>query len=430
MDGFRLYSKHVNPVFAQLLEMTGMNPEFVRAEGCRIIDKKGNEYLDFLSGYGTFNLGHNHPEIVECVSGKARENLLQVYGSEASPYMGELAEKLVSAAGAPFEICFFSNSGTEAVEGALKIARAATGRSKMAYCRNAYHGTTLGSLSMMGDGPVREPFGPLLPGFTALPFGDAVALEEAMSSGDYAAFVTEPVQAEGGVNIPVDGYLKTAAAICRQYGALFILDEVQTGMGRTGTLFAFQGEDVTPDVLTVAKSLGGGIMPIGAYVTTREVYERAYGTYELCSAHHSTFGGCSLACCAAMRALNIANNEKFLRNVDENGTYLMSSLKETVGRSALVKEIRGRGLLIGVEFGPLDNPQLQWENLGMPDFEGRTMSALLVARYLLGRKILAQVYGHNWNVLRVEPPLVMGRGDMDIFVKEAAGAVEWLKSIA
>ncbi len=222
MNGFEAYRKHVNPVLAQLEDMTGMNRRFVRAEGFRLWDDQGVEYLDFISGHGSFNLGHNHPVLVKNVVKQVQGQALQLYGLGSSPHMGELAALLTQLAGEPFEIVFFSNSGTEAVEGALKIARAATKRSKIVYCHQAYHGMTLGSLSMIAAGPWRKPFEPLLPGFIPIPFDDLAALETVLKTHDCAGCVGEPVQAEGGVCVPSRNYLTMAGELCRKYGALLM----------------------------------------------------------------------------------------------------------------------------------------------------------------------------------------------------------------
>lgn len=430
MNGFDAYQRHVNPVLAQLEKIAGMDGRFVRAEGCRMWDDRGNEYLDFIAGHGAFNLGHNHPEIIKCIKENLSENLPQIYGTGASPHMGELAAKLTDLAGDPFEIAFFANSGTEAVEGALKIARAATGRPVAVYCHNAYHGATMGSLSMIGKGPLRDPFEPLLPGFVSVPFNDLEALEEALKTHECAAFVTEPIQAEGGVNTPMPGYLKRAGELCRKHGALFILDEVQTGLGRTGALFAFQDEDVVPDILVLAKSLGGGILPIGAYATSRDIFDRAYGTYETCISHHSTFGGNSICCQAAGRALELLASDDFLKAARKNGSRFIQALRDRFGENPLIAGIRGRGLLIGIEFAESDHPWLSWENLGLPEFAGHNALPSLAMKRLFKNRIVTQICGLNWNVLKAEPPLTIRPGELDRFVKELSETVDWIASIA
>ncbi len=430
MNGFEAYRKHVNPVLAQIEDMAGLSRRFVRAEGCCLWDDQGNKYLDFISGHGSFNLGHNHPAVAKSVAEEVMGELPQIYGLGPSPHMGELAAKLARLAREPFEIAFFSNSGTEAVEGALKIARAATRRSKIVYCHQAYHGMTLGSLSMIAAGPWRDPFEPLLPDFIAIPFNDLPALETVLKEHDCAGFVVEPVQAEGGVCVPAQDYLDQAGELCRKYGALLILDEVQTGLGRTGSLFAFQGTHAVPDVFTLAKSLGGGIMPVGAYLTTREIFDAAYGSYEMCAGHHSTFGGNTLSCRVALQAVDLLSSHELLAKVRGNGEYFIRTLGKKLERYPLVRDIRGKGLLIGIEFAQSDHPWLSWENLGLPEFTGQNAIPSLVMKHLLKNRITTQICGHNWNVLKIEPPLIVEQEEIDRFIEAMDEAVKWVESIS
>jgi putrescine aminotransferase len=343
--------------------------------------------------------------------------------------MGDLAERLTTLAGPGFDHAFIANSGTEAIEGALKLARASTRRTTFVYCENAYHGTTLGSLSLMERGPFRDPFEPLLPDCVKIPFNELGALETALNAHDCAAFVVEPIQAEGGIHPPGPGYLKQAAELCRQAGTLLILDEIQVGLGRTGSLFVFQDEDMTPDILTLAKALGGGVMPVGAYVTRRELYERAYGNFALCESHNSTFGGNTLSCRAASAALERLSAPDLLEHVRAEGAYFVDRLNETIGRSPLVRDVRGRGLLVGVEFSQVDHPQLQWANLDLLDFDGQGMVGQLVMKRLFDRRVLTHTCAHDWQVLKLEPPLVVSRDEVDRCVAALCDAVQWLESI-
>ncbi|MDA8115789.1 MAG: aspartate aminotransferase family protein [Actinomycetota bacterium] len=429
LRGFQSYKDLVNPVLVQLLELTGMDARFVRASGCSLWDDRGQEFLDFFSGSGTFNLGHNSPAVIEAVTEALGQELPWIYGIAASPHMGELAEALTVLAGPTFNHVFLSNSGTEAVEGSLKLARACTRRPTIVYCENAYHGTTLGSLSLMESGPFREPFEPLLRNCVKIPFNNLEALGEALNANECAAFVVEPIQAEGGIRLPEDGFLKHAAELCQSAGTLLVLDEIQTGMGRTGSLFSFQSGGVIPDIFTLAKALGGGMMPIGAYVTRRELYDRAYGTYSRCESHHSTFGGNTLSCRAALAAIDGLSAPELLAHVDEEGAYLLDCLRQSVGGSPLVKAIRGRGLLIGIEFAAVDHPQLQWDNLDVPDFAGRNMVAQLIMKRLFDQRILTQTCVHAWQVLKLEPPLVVTRAQVERCVTAIVDAVRWLESI-
>lgn len=428
--GFQSYRKYVNPVLAQMLELTGMDARFVRASGCTLWDERGEAYLDFSSGSGSFNLGHNDPFVVEAVIETLRREPPQVYTITASPHMGELAERLATLAGPGFDYAFIANSGTEAVEGALKLARASTGRATIVYCENAYHGTTLGSLSLMERGPFRDPFGPLLTDCVQIPFNDLGMLQDVLDARECAAFVVEPIQAEGGIQPPGPGYLRQAAELCRRAGTLLVLDEIQVGLGRTGSMFAFQDEGMAPDILTLAKALGGGVMPVGAYVSRRELYERAYGNFALCESHNSTFGGNTLSCRAALAALERLSAADLLEHVRTEGTYLFNCLEDTIGRSPLVRDIRGRGLLVGVEFAPVDHPQLQWANLEVPEFADQGMVGQLIMKRLFDHRVLTHTCAHNWQVLKLEPPLVISRAEVDQCVAAMCDAVKWLESIA
>ncbi len=429
MDGFAAYKKHVNPILAELETLSEIDPQFVSAEKCVIRDIKGKEYYDFLSGHGSFNLGHNHPAILESLIQESQKGILNIYGIGSSMYMGELAEKLCLAAGDPFEIAFFSNSGTEAVEGALKIARAATGRSKILYCQAAYHGTTLGSLSMMGKGPWRKPFGPLLENFIEIPFNDLDALQDNLKKQDVAAFVLEPIQTEAGIIMPSENYLQEVIRLCRSVGTLSVFDEIQTGLGRTGELFAFNHSKSAPDIITIAKSLGGGVLPIGAYVTTRKIYDQAYGTFEYCASHHSTFGGNSLCCRVALKALDLLTQKELHVETKKKSLYFINALKKDFLGNKLIKNIRGKGFLIGIEFNKNQHPWLSFENIGLDSFAEKNSIPTIVMKRLIQQGVITTICGHNWDVLKIEPPLTIEKEDLDIFIDLFAKSLHWIKGL-
>ncbi len=297
-ETYENYKLYLNPPLARVMKLSGSAVE-VRALGCTIWDHKGKAYLDFAGGYGVFTLGHSHPRVVAAV--KAQLDLMSLSGRTMfSPLMGRLAKAIAEIAPGDLSISFFANSGTEAVEGALKLARAATKRVKIVATANAYHGKTLGSLSASGREHFKLAYGPLVPAFEHVPFGDAEALD-AVVDDHTAAVIVEPIQGEGGVNVPPAGYLTRVREICDRSGALFIADEVQTGLGRCGLLFGCDADGVVPDVMTLAKGLSGGVMPIGAYVVRPSVWNAAYAKAPLM--HTSTFGGNPLACAAALEAL-------------------------------------------------------------------------------------------------------------------------------
>jgi len=274
-ENFRMY---MNPGLATLMGLLDFDKLFVRAEGVRVWDRDGHRYLDFVGGYGSLNLGHNQSRVLQALRQvSTMPNLLQVSMGAAA---GALAHNLAKITPGKLQNTFFCNSGAEAIEGAIKLARIATGRSAIVSCRSGFHGKTMGSLSVSGREKYQKGFEPLLPACSVVDFGDLNQLEAFLRSGETAAFVVEPIQGEGGIVVPPEGYLRGALQLCQRYGTLFVADEIQTGFGRTGKMFACEHEGVVPDILCLAKALGGGIMPVGAIVTTQELWNKAYGGIE------------------------------------------------------------------------------------------------------------------------------------------------------
>lgn len=401
-----------NPGLVQLLGLVGYDQLFVRASGVEVWDADGNRYLDFLGGYGALNVGHNHPKVVAALD-KVKEypNLLQ---AGISPIVSSLLRDLALLTPGELQHTFLCNSGAEAVEGALKLARAATGRTRIIYCQGGFHGKTFGALSVTGRPNYQKPFEPLLPGCEAVPFGDLQALEQAFSRGDKpAAFIVEPIQGEGGVIIPPDGYLQAVRELCTRHGVVMIADEVQTGFGRTGTLFACQAEDVVPDVMCLSKSLGGGVIPIGAFVTTPALWQKAFGGVEKSRLHTSTFGGNTRAAAAALAALEVIMDEDLPSQAREKGEYFLGRLRELQQEFPLIKEVRGRGLLIGVEFHS-GTGLLGKVTAGMADKLAQEYLASLVSAQLFRQyRIICAYTLNNPNVIRLEPPLVVKHEQID-----------------
>lgn len=391
-----LYQDHVNPYLARLMSFAGFGTE-VMGEGAYITDHEGRKFLDFLGGYGVFSLGHRHPKVVQAV--KDQLELMPLSGKTFfGPKQAVLAKKLADLAPEGLDYTFFCNSGAEAVEAALKFARAATGRTKFVSTTGGYHGKTMGALSVTGREKYQKPFEPLVPGAVFVPFGDLTSLESAIC-GETAAVILEPIQGEGGIHLPPPGYLAAARRLCDEHGALLILDEVQTGLGRTGSLFASTQEGVSPDLMPLAKALGGGVMPIGACMGTAEVWEKVFSSNPL--AHTSTFGGNPLACAAGIAALEVTIEEALPERAAVLGERIMTGLAGIEG--GLVKEVRGRGLMIGVEFSR--------------DEVGELVIAQMVKRGLIAAYTL-----NNPKVIRLEPPLIITEEQADIavgIVKEA-----------
>lgn len=409
------YKHYVHQGRASLSALIGIDTNFVRAEGCKVWDEDGHEYLDFVGGYGSLNLGHNHPAVVEALH--KVEDAPVMLQSALSKFAAVLAHNLAHITPGELQNCWFCSTGTEAVEGALKLARLYTGKKQFIYCTGGFHGKTLGSLSVTGKKKYQEPFEPLIPDCIPVPFGDSTALEKALQGADAAAFIVEPIQGEAGVILPPDGYLKEVRRLCTEHDTLFMLDEIQTGFGRTGTLFACEDDDVVPDVLVMAKSLGGGVVPIGGYITTPAIMKKAYGSsIDRTTMLTSTFGGNSHCAAAAIAAVETIVKENLTMEARAKGEYFLNKLKRLQEKYSMIKEVRGRGLLIGMELA---------EGGGMLDFLSAGSMKKLSTEFLssmIGGE-LQKNYGvltlftlNNPNVLRLEPPLTVTYEELDYCV--------------
>jgi putrescine aminotransferase len=409
------YREYVNPGLASLITLMSMDRDYIRASGVYVWDKDGNRYLDFLGGYGALNLGHNPPEVINGIDQiKEMPNILKTNPSKMA---GALAYNLAQVTPGDLRNTFFCNSGAEAVEGALKTARIYTGKKGLISCEGSFHGKTFGALSVTGRTKYQEPFKPLLPGCYRVPFGDLEALEDELSKGDVAAFIVEPIQGEGGVIVPPEGYLKSAKELCNKYGALLIVDEIQTGLGRTGYMFACEHEQVEPDIMCLAKSLGGGVMPIGAFITTKEVWNKAYGGAERCLLHTSTFGENTWAVTAGVAAINSIIELDLPKKAKENGDYFIDKLNKIREKNKMIKEVRGRGLLIGIEFdqpakGILDKISQGALNKLASEYTGAMVAGELLNKY----KIITAYTLNNPNVIRLEPPLIVNKEQIDYVI--------------
>ncbi len=399
-----LYATHVDPSFVRLLGVLGYGRVFTRAEGVRVWDQEGRRYLDLLGGFGSVNIGHNHPRLIARLRAFLDEHALNLNHTGVSPQAAQLAEELARITS--LDRALFSNSGAEAVEAAMKLARAATKRSRILFCERAFHGLSFGTLSVSATKRMREPFEPLLPDCTAIPFGDLDALHRELAQNDVALFLVEPIQIEGGMHVPPEGYLKRAREICAKHGALFALDEVQTGFGRTGSMFAFEKEQARPDILILAKAAGGSIAPIGITMTTAAIQKNAFGAMSRFDLHGSTFAGNAFACTAALETLRILEDEDLVTRSRQLGEELLAMLRERLQGHPLVKEVRGRGLLIAIDLQRV----------------GKRIAGQWLALALLERGVILQPASQAWNVLRIEPPLTITSAEMHEAV-DAIGAV-------
>lgn len=395
------YEEFINPAMAKLFRFMGLSTVEWEAEGSIIRDIDGKTYIDCLGGYGVFSLGHRHPTVVAAVKGQLDKMPLSSKVLFNKP-LADLSALLASITPGDLKYSFIVNSGTEAVEGALKLARIHTGRTKIISTINSFHGKTLGALSATGRDLFRDPFKPLLSGFEHVPFNDSNAIKE-MIDEDTAAVIIEPIQGEGGIIVPFDEYLPKVRSLCDQYGALLICDEVQTGLGRTGAMFATDHYHVVPDIITTAKALGGGVMPIGAFTAIPTIWEKYITSPFL---HTSTFGGNPLACAAAIATIKVLQEEKLVEKSAETGAYFLMKLQALQQAFPdVIQEVRGKGLMIGIE--------LTKEGIG-----GLLMSELI------NKGVLVAYTLNNPKVIRIEPPLIITQELVDIVLKALADAIE------
>ncbi len=397
-----------------MLKLLSFDKRFDRADGVYLWDKDGNEYLDFLGGYGSLNLGHNPKKVLEAMAKiDNKPNILQ---ASLNPLSGVLGENLAKITPVGLKNTFLCNSGAEAVEGALKLARKATGKTNFIYCEGSFHGKTLGSLSVSGRDKYKRGFGPLIPGCKEISFGDIKELEDVFKKDydDIAAFILEPIKGEGGIIVPPEGYLREVRRLCDEYEILMIADEIQTGLGRTGKMFACEKEGVSPDIMCIAKSLGGGVMPIGAVITTEKIWKGAYGKFEEALLHTSTFGGNTRACAAAIATLEEIVSKDLPKEAQEKGDYLMNKMVGLKEKHPLLKDVRGRGLLIGVEFNTLEKSMLDRLSRGAASKLSEEYTGALIAESLQNDFGIITAYTlNNPNVIRLEPPLTVSYSVLD-----------------
>jgi putrescine aminotransferase len=403
-----LWREYVNPDLVDLLEVLDFGREFVRAQGTKLYDDSGREYTDFLAGFGVHNVGHNHPRLLAAL--RAAVNSLQpsMLNVDAPAVVGRLAQKLTSLTHPRLCRSAFANSGAEAVEMAIKAARLATGRQTLVACDGGYHGLTTGSLSLLGAADMRGRFGPLPPA-EFVPFGDVAAAERACREHRPAAVVVEPIQGEGGVRVPPDGYLQGLSAVCRRAGALLVVDEIQTGLGRCGRMFATDFASVVPDVLLVGKALSGGMVPVAAAMLTDDVWSRAFAGPQRCLLTASTFAGGLLAATAATETLSILEGESLPARAAETGAHLLEGLAKLAARHEIIAAVRGRGLLAGVEFREPTGLLIR----GVPAWARRGLYANVISAVLLRDDgLLTQPCSLDLCVLRIEPPLTITRDEV------------------
>ncbi len=414
--GLELQAQHINPSFARVLSTIGFDRPYVRGKGAHLWDAEGNQYLDMLSGYGVFIHGRNHPVIRANLKAAMDMDLPNLVKMDAPVLSGLLAKELCArAAHAKCDSVFFANSGAEAVEAAMKFARAATGRDSFLYLDHGYHGLTLGALSLNGCSHFRHGFGDLPPS-KQLNLGDLNALETELKTKRYAGFVFEPVQGKG-VFFPEDDYYQKAQELCRKYGTLFIADEVQSGMGRTGRFFAHEHWGLQPDIITLSKGLSGGYVPVSAVLTRRDIHKKTFSSMDRSVVHSSTFSQNDMAMAAGLVALKVLDDEKLAQNAERMGGLIMERLRPLTATHEMFAAVRGKGLMIGFEFRKPKSLKLSmaWNMVHMADKS--LFSQMIVIPLYAQHRILTQVAGHNMDIVKIIPSLVMNESDVDWFVR-------------
>ncbi|WP_432093542.1 aspartate aminotransferase family protein [Streptomyces sp. bgisy100] len=413
-ERYGLHTRYLNHQLPRMLHTIGFDKVYERAEGAYFWDEDGLDYLDMLAGFGVMGLGRHHPVVRKALHDVLDASLADLTRFDCQPLPGLLAERLLGHA-PHLDRVFFGNSGAEAVETALKFARYATGKPRVVHCTHGFHGLTTGSLSVNGEECFRAGFAPLLPD-TAIALGDLEALERELRRGDVAAFIVEPVQGKG-VHAAPPGFLLAAQHLLRRHKALLISDEVQTGLGRTGDFFAYQHEEgVEPDLVCVAKALSGGYVPVGATLGRDWIFRRVYSSMDRVLIHSASFGGNAQAMAAGLATLAVLEDEGIVANARHTGDLLRSRLAALVDRYELLHDVRGRGLMIGIEFGRPKSLVLRSRWTMLQAARKGLFAQMVVVPLLQRHRILTQVSGDRLEVIKLIPPLIIGEREVDRFV--------------
>lgn len=413
--GQELYARHVNPRFARALKIIGFDREYVRGQGAYLWDDQGRRYLDMLAGYGVFNIGRNHPAVIAALKAVMDDALSSLVQMETPLLCGVAGGEIKARVGFGLDHVYFCSTGAEANETAIKFARKATGRPTLVYASHAFHGLTTGALALNGSPVFRDGFGPLRD-TREVPFGDIEALAAALAAGDVAAFVVEPIQGKG-VNIPPPGYLAEAARLCRRHGALFIADEVQTGVGRSGRFLALHHEDgVRPDMVLLSKALSGGFVPVACVVMSAAVYNAVFSSLDRAVVHSSTFGKSNFAMTALLAALAALDEDDLIANTAARGEELLAGLSDLAGRYEFIHDVRGRGLMIAVEFGRPRSLKLRTAWNAVNKLNADLFCQAITIPLLADHGILTQVAGHAMTTIKLIPPLTVDADDIATFL--------------
>ena len=402
----KLYKNYYNPAFYKLLKYTGLDIQFVHARDIYVYDKDGNEYLDFIAGFGALNIGHNNIKVIEAVNkASERPNLLE---QNINLYNGILANNISYLTKELLTVCHFTNCGTETIEEAIKLAMLYNSKGSIIYCSKAYHGKTLGSISALGDDLSKQKYNTLGKEFIEVPYGDFDAIRQSVEKFNISAILLEPIQGEGGINVPSKEYLKNIRKLCNKEDIIFILDEIQTGLGRCGSMFCYEEFEAVPDILCLSKSLSGGIIPIGCVAVEETLWKCTYGKLKNATLLNTTFGGNTLACAAAIKTLDIITEENLPENAKKLGLYALKKLQKLRNKHHIITDVRGKGLMIGIEFKSL--------SLVKSKMTIELMLTNIVSKMLKEYKIICGFTVNDPTVLRFQPPLTIEKNEIDYFV--------------
>jgi len=422
------YSEHVNPQWVRLLSLLEMNVRYTRCVGAELFTSDGGRILDFLSGYCVHNLGHNHPSVIAALHDELDRSGPAMLQSHVPELAGELAAELCRLAGGRLEKVYFCSSGSEGVETVIKFARLFTKRAGLLYCAGAFHGLTCGALSLMADSTWAQGFAPFLPGAESVPFANLAELEAKLATKKVAAFVVEPIQSEAGVRVPPEDYLRAAQMLCKKYGTLFVLDEVQTGLYRTGPFLAAHHWGLDPDMVVLAKGLSGGLVPSGAVLMSDEIYESVYSSLGRSIIHTSTYSENGLAMRAGLATLKTLRDEELGKRSEALGQFLRQSLTESLSGYEMVAEVRGLGMLNGIEFRRPESWQLRVPFEAFRKIHEGMFGQIIVGKLFREHNFLTQMCGNNFMVLKAAPPLMVSEEQITDFVRAVKNVVEEVHS--
>lgn len=410
------YAEYVNPEWVNLLSLLGLNRPFVKAQGAELYGEHGEVYLDFLSGYGVYNVGHHHPYITRQLIDELQSQRPSMLQSHVPTLAGLLAERLCKLAGGRVSKVYFGSTGSEAVESAIKFSRSFTKRDWILYAEGGFHGLTCGALSLMSNPWWREGFGNLLRETAAVPFGDIDALRREIETERYAAYIVEPIQGETGVVVPPTEYLREAQRLCDLHGTLLVIDEVQTGVYRTGPFIASHLYGITPDIVLLAKALSGGHVPVSAMLMRSDINHAVYSSVDKAFVHASTFSENSLAMRAGLATLDVIAQENLSAQCIERGKLLRGELRKRLARFDMVAEIRGEGLLNAIEFRSPKNLGLKMLYSAFAKAHPGLFGQMIVRTLFHDQRVLSQMAGNNFRAIKVMPPLVISEAQILTYV--------------